>query len=125
MARTSDKEIASAYAAWDAAFALGNAKGIAAFYAEQTIFLPASHDVIKEPAGVEKFFAGIFAMGVTGHRLELIEAHGDGNLVFGAARWSANGKDGNGADQPWAGTATHIFQREADGSLKLKLHTFN
>jgi ketosteroid isomerase-like protein len=81
--------------------------------------------VIRGPAGVEKFFAGIFNMGVTGHKLELIEEHGGGNLLFGAAKWSANGKDASGKDQPWGGLATHIFERENNGSLKIKLHTFN
>ena len=31
----------------------------------------------------------------------------------------------SGGDQPWAGLATTIFERQPDGSLKLKLHTFN
>ena len=125
MLKASEGEIAPAYAAWDVAFAKGDAKAIAALYADDAIFLPATHDVIKGPSGVEKFFVGIFGMGVTGHKLELIDARGEGNLVFGAAKWSANGKDANGADQPWGGVATHIFERQADGSLKLKLHTFN
>jgi hypothetical protein len=54
--------------------------------------------VITGPDGVEKFFGGLFG--------ELIEAHGEGNLLFG----TANGKDANGADQPWAGLATHVFE---------------
>jgi uncharacterized protein (TIGR02246 family) len=125
MMRASEGEIRPAYAAWDAAFAKGDAKAIAAFYADDAIFLPATHEVINGPSGVEKFFAGLFSMGVTGHKLDLIEARGEGDLIFGAAKWSAIGKDAEGADQPWAGIATHIFQRQADGSLKLKLHTFN
>jgi uncharacterized protein (TIGR02246 family) len=125
MTRASGGEIGPAYAAWDAAFAKGDAKAIAALYADDAIFLPGTHDIIKGPSGVENFFAGIFRMGVTGHKLELIEAHNEGSIVFGAAKWSANGKDANGADQPWAGLATHIFERQADGSLKLILHTFN
>lgn len=64
-------------------------------------------------------------MGVTGHKLELIEAQGDGDLLVGTARWSATGKDAQGADQPWAGVATHVFEKQADGSLKLTVHTFN
>jgi len=118
-------DVSSAYAAWDAAFSKGDAKAISAFYADDAIFLPTTHDVIKGPAGVEKFFSGLFAMGVTGHELTLIEAHGDGNILFGAAKWSANGKDANGKDQPWGGVATHIFERQGDGSLMIKLHTFN
>jgi uncharacterized protein (TIGR02246 family) len=125
MAKMQSDEIKVAYAAWDAAFAKRDAKTLAGFYAEDAIFLPAGHDPVRGPAGVEKFFAGLFANGVTGHKLDVIEAQGDGNLLFGAAKWSANGKDSTGADQPWGGHATHIFERQPNGSLKIKLHTFN
>jgi ketosteroid isomerase-like protein len=74
---------------------------------------------------VEKFFAGIFGMGVKGHKLELIDASGDGDVLFGTAKWAADGKDQTGKDQPWGGLATHIFQKQADGSLKLRVHIFN
>ena len=117
-------DVTTAYQAWDAAFNAGDAKAVSAFYAEDAVFLPATHDVIKGSAGMEKFFAGLFGMGVTGHKLELIDVREDGNLVVAAAKWSATGKDANGADQPWGGIATHVFARQPDGSLKLRLHTF-
>jgi ketosteroid isomerase-like protein len=120
-----EDQVKAAYSAWDAAFNKADAKAVAAFYTDNAIFLPATHDVIKGPDGVEKFFGGLFGMGVTGHKLELIEAQGNGNLLFGTAKWSAKGKDANGADQPWAGVATHVFEKQANGSLKLRLHTFN
>jgi ketosteroid isomerase-like protein len=118
-------DVTAAYSAWDAAFNKADAKGIAAFYTEDTIFLPATHEVITGPAGVEKFFGALLGMGATGHKLELIEAEADGNLLVGTAKWSANGKDAKGADQAWAGLATHVFEKQADGSLKPKVHTFN
>ena len=120
-----DDEVKAAYAAWDAAFNNGDAKVVAAFYTEDALLLPPSHDIIKGPAGVEKFFAGLFANGLTGHKLELIEAKGDAGLIVAAAKWSAAGKDANGAPATFSGIATHVFAKQADGSLKLKLHTFN
>jgi ketosteroid isomerase-like protein len=119
------EEVTAAYAAWDKAFKSADAKAIASFYADDAIFLPASHEVIHGRAGVEKFFSGLFGMGVTGHKLDLIEAHGDGKLLYGTAKWSANGKDASGKDQPWGGLATHLFERQRGGVLKIKLHTFN
>lgn len=118
-------DVKAAYTAWDEAFAKGDAKAIAAFYAEDALLLPPSHDVINGPAGVEEFFSGIFGMGATGHKLELIRADGADKLIYGAAKWSAKGKDAQGNDQPWGGVATHVFERQSDGSLKIKLHTFN
>lgn len=114
-AQSADDQVKAAYAAWDEAFNKGDAKALAAFYTDDATLLPPSHDVLEGPAGVEKFFGGIFGMGATGHKLELIKAEEKGDIVFGAAKWSATGKDANGADQTWGGVATHIFEKQADG----------
>jgi uncharacterized protein (TIGR02246 family) len=121
------EQVSAAYGAWDAAFNKGDPKAVAAFYAEDAVILPPTHDVLKGPAGVETFFAGLFSNGVTGHKLELIEVKGgnDDEVVVAAAKWSADGKDANGAPATFGGVATHVFEKQDDGSLKLKLHTFN
>jgi len=116
----SDEQVRAAYAAWDAAFGKSDAKSIGAMYTDDALFRPPTHDVLRGPAEVEKFFASLFAAGVTGHKLELIEAQGTPDLVVAAAKWSARGKDG-----PIGGVATHEFSRQAGGNLKLRLHTFN
>lgn len=120
-----EEDVSAAYAKWDAAFNETDAKSLTTFYTEDTLFLPASHDIIKGPSGVEEFFAGLFANGVTGHKLELIEAISEGDLVVSTAKWSAEGKDDAGAPATFSGIATHVFEKQDDGSLRLKLHTFN
>jgi ketosteroid isomerase-like protein len=120
-----EKQVKDAYSAWDAAFNSGDAKAVAAFYTENAYLLPATHDVIEGSAGVEKFFAGLFSGGVKNHKLEMIEAGGDGELVYGAAKWLASGKDDKGQPTKFGGIATHIFKKQADSGLKIKLHTFN
>ena len=102
-AASPEEDVTTAYAAWDSAFNAGDAAAVAAFYTDDAIFLPATHDVIEGSAGVEKFFGGLFEMGVTGHKLEVIKVSGDGNLLVAAAKWSATGRDASGADQPWGG----------------------
>jgi ketosteroid isomerase-like protein len=116
-----DEQVKAAYTAWDAAFNKSDAKAVAAFYADDAVLLPPTHDVIKGPAEIEKFWAGLFGAGVTGHKLELIEANGAADMAVAAARWSAKGKDGASL----GGIATHEFAKQADGSLKLRLQTFN
>ena len=119
---SADDEVKAAYSAWDAAFNKGDAKAVAAFYTSDAVFLPPSHEVIKGPAGVEKFFAGLFANGLTAHKLELIEVVASSvDSIVGAAKWSVKLKDGSAG----GGIATHAFHKQPDGSLKLKLHTFN
>jgi uncharacterized protein (TIGR02246 family) len=123
---SADDQVVAAYAAWDQAFNTGDATKVAAFYTDDAVFLPPTHDVVEGPAGVEKFFAGLLGSGVSGHKLELIEVTGaDNDMVVAAAKWSAQGKDASGAPVTFGGVATHVFERGSDGSLKLKLHTFN
>jgi ketosteroid isomerase-like protein len=64
-----------------------------------------SHDIMKGPAGVEKFFVDLFANGVTAHKLELIETEGDAGLIAAAGKWSATGQG-----RPWhrRGGALHL-----------------
>ncbi|MET0745040.1 MAG: nuclear transport factor 2 family protein [Microvirga sp.] len=120
-----DDQVRQAYAAWNGAFNKGDAKAVAAFYTGEASFLPPTHDVILGREGVERFFAGLFASGVTGHALDLIDTSGDTAIVVAAARWSAIGRDASGKEARFGGVATHVFERQPDGSLKLKLHTFN
>ncbi|MBB4258662.1 MULTISPECIES: YybH family protein [unclassified Bradyrhizobium] len=118
-------DVQQAYAAWDAAFNKHDAKAIGASYVATAKLMPPTHQVASGPAEIESFFAGLFANGVTGHKLEMIDVGGDDKVVFGTAKWSATGKDKEGKPSPLGGLAMHVFERQADGSLKLRLQTFN
>jgi ketosteroid isomerase-like protein len=118
-------DVTAAYAAWDAAFNKGDAKILATAYLPNAKLLPPTHEVASGPAAIEKFFAGLHENGVTDHKLEVIDAGGDDKVVYGTANWSAKGKDKDGKPATFGGIATHVFERQADNSLKLRLHTFN
>ncbi|MBR0714853.1 nuclear transport factor 2 family protein [Bradyrhizobium liaoningense] len=116
-------EITGAYAAWDSAFNKADSKAVAAAYVSNAKVLPPTHEVISGLDEIEKFFAGLFSGGFTDHKLTIMDAGGDEKVVYGTAKWTADGPDGS--RQSVGGIATHVFERQADGSLKLRLHTFN
>ena len=118
-------DVKAAYDTWNAAFNSGDASGIAKTYAEDAVLLPPTHDVIVGPQNIEAFFSGVLKSGVTNHRFELIKVLEDGDEIVAAAKWMAKAKNSAGADTDASGIATHVFQKEDDGSLKLLLHTFN
>jgi ketosteroid isomerase-like protein len=118
-------EISAAYREWDSAFNQADAKAVASAYAPNAKVLPPTHEVISGPAAIENFFAGLFSSGFTDHNLTIIDAGGDDKVVYSTAYWSAKSKGADGAPQTTGGLATHVFERQAGGSLKLRLHTFN
>ena len=124
-AQDATKDATAAYAAWDEAFNSHDPVVLSSSYADDALFLAPDHVVRKGPDNVKEFFGGLFKNGVTGHKLTLIEAGGDGNLVYATAKWKAQAKGSDGAMSEIGGIGTHIFERQQDGALKLKLHTFN
>jgi uncharacterized protein (TIGR02246 family) len=125
LAGKAEDTVASAFAAWNAAFNKGDAKAVASFYTGDAMVLPASHDIVKGPADIEKFFAGLFKNHVTGHQLEPFRVIEAGNTLIVASKWSSKGRDDKGGETTFGGIATHVFRKQPDKSYKLILHTFN
>jgi ketosteroid isomerase-like protein len=120
-----ETQVKGAYAAWDAAFNKGDAKGVAAAYLPNAKLLPPTHEIALGQPAIENFYAGALASGVTDHKLEVIDAGGDDKIVYGTARWSAKGKDKDGKPTTFSGLAAYVFERQADNSLKFLLQTWN
>jgi len=117
-------DVKAAYAAWDTAFNQRDAKTLASAYVANARVLPPTHEAATGPAEIEKFFAGVIGSGVSNHRLELLDSGGSGQMVWAAARWSAEAKGSDGAVKKVGGFATHVFERSGN-RLRLRLHTFN
>jgi ketosteroid isomerase-like protein len=118
-------DVEAACAAWDDFFNKGDAKSIAAAYLPSAKLLPPSHQMALGQASIEKFYTEALANGITDHKVEVMDAGGDGKIVYAVARWSAKGKDNDGKLATFSGFATYVFEREADNSLKLLLQTWN
>jgi uncharacterized protein (TIGR02246 family) len=125
LAGPAEDRVASAFTAFNSAFNKGDAKALVAFYAPDAVVLPASHDIVSSPADIEKFFAGMFTSHVTNHALQPFKIIEVGDTMIVASKWSANGQDDKGNKTSFGGLATHVFQKQADNTYKLKLHTFN
>src|SRR4051812_37335851 len=88
------EEVKATYAAFDAAFNTGKPAAVAGFFTENALYLPASPNVLKGRAAIQKFYAGLFKSGLHGHKLELIEANGDDHIIVAAARFSIETRSG-------------------------------
>jgi ketosteroid isomerase-like protein len=118
-------DVAAAYAAWSAAFDRHDATALAALYLPDAKLVPAGEGLVSGAAEIGRFFAGIMANGVTDYRLDLIDAGGDDRIVYAVASWTATSKGASAPPRELGGIATEVFERQPDGSLRLRLHAFN
>jgi ketosteroid isomerase-like protein len=120
-----EDRIQVAHSAWNAVFSNGGAEAISVLYTGDASLLPAIHEVIQGPKSVERFFSSLFPSGVTDHTLGQIRTAGNNKIVVATAKWSAAGRDASGKAVHFSRVATHVFEWQPDGSLKLKLHAFD
>ena len=98
-----ENQVKQAYSAWDAAFNKKDTNAIAAFYTDLLTSCRRPIRSSKAQTGLQNLFSGLFEGGVSGHKLEMIEANGNGNIIYAAAKWSAKGKDDKGKPKALSG----------------------
>jgi uncharacterized protein (TIGR02246 family) len=125
-----EDQVSALYTAWSAAFNNMDAKALGTFYTADAIFLPINHQVLRGPDGVERYYNDLFGASLSSrnswnHKFELIEAHGNGTMLFGTAKWSVQGQDSKGQPATFTGTSMHVFEKQPDGSWKIRASTYN
>ena len=102
-------EIAAANQRFMAAFARGDAAGVAACYTADARLLPPNADTVEGPAAITTFWRGVMGMGVSGARLETQEAEGDRDTAYEIGRYTLTAGEGATADR---GKYVVIWRRE-------------
>jgi uncharacterized protein (TIGR02246 family) len=103
-------EIAAANERFMEAFGRGDAVGVTACYTPDAQLLPANSDVVEGRASIEQFWRGAMAAGITGARLETVEADGAGDAAYEVGRYTLNA-GGQVADR---GKYVVIWQRDGE-----------
>lgn len=114
-----------ANATWDATFRRGDARALADLYAEDALVSPGNGQVVIGREAVANLFKGFFEAGVREHRLEVVQAGGDGHRVWQVSRWQASGVAADGSALQFGGITTSILELQSDGRWLTRSHVWN
>jgi ketosteroid isomerase-like protein len=111
---------------WVEAVNSGDAAGVAAFYADDAIVLAPNNEPLQGRNQIQGFFEDLMKLQPSFDPLDSLRIVEAGDLVVGAGRYSLKLLP-PGADAPITdhGKYLGVFKRQADGSLKLILDTWN
>lgn len=118
-------EIESAYSTWNDAFNRGDARALAACYAENARLLPPGHAPIEGTGAIEAYWDGMLKAGMTNHTLDLVSVEEGQRGAVAVARWSAKGKGRDGGERRFEGGVVHIFARRQGEPPVIWLHIWN
>ncbi len=102
------------------AYNRGDAAAIAALYTEDSAVLTPNQPAVRGRQAIETFFKGIIEEIGGTHSVETVEMADAGDLAYQWATYSVGG-----GEVSIAGNFVEIYNRQADGSWKIRLSIFN
>lgn len=112
-------------AEWNAAFNRGDVEGLAAAYAEDAVVMPPNDTTLRHPEQIRAFWSEVLASGLREHHVDIMDVRVEGDTIYETGVWSAAAQSGDGSRQVYGGNVVTVYQRQADGSWKARLHSWN
>lgn len=110
---------------WDEAFNAKKPQEVAALYDAQATVLPAGAAQVNGHEAIVAFWTNTIGLGITDHKIEMIEVGEDGNFAFQRGLWSAGLVNAEGERQTFSGNLHVLYKRQSDGSWKTLTHIWN
>ena len=107
------------------AFGKLDAAELASFYSEDAKLLPPNAPLAEGRRGVEAFAAEMFAGGARSLELDTVDVIEDGDLAVGTGRYKLTIAAPGANRFEDVGKYIAVYQRQADGALKMVRDIFN
>lgn len=112
-------------AQWNDALNSGNAKALAALYAEDATLSPGDGKILVGRAAIEQLFQSFVDAGVHHHTLDIVQLNGDEHCITQVAKWSANGAEKDGKKPVFGGITMNVLCKDARGQWQTRAHVWN
>ncbi len=109
---------------WELAMNSGNPGTFAELYAEDAVIMTPSLEIFSSRLDIEKFWLKTIAPIANNFQVQTISIRIDGELAYQTAVWLAS-VTSNGVTNNIDGEMTTMFQRQHDGSWKIRLQSWN
>ncbi len=120
-----DPRVTAAFTLWDDTFDKADVTAIVALYTPDAWLLAGKAPAYTGSAALTTFFQTAFSNGMTNHVLDPFDLVDLGTTLVVSSNWTAQVIQGGKVVASLGGTATHVLQQQTDGSMKLRVHTFN
>jgi uncharacterized protein (TIGR02246 family) len=118
-------EVLAIAQAWEKCASAKDARGMAGLYTENATLLPPGQPAITGRPNIQGFWQGFFDAGASDAKLTSIQISGSGDLAYEIGEYSAMMPQPSGGTAPGTGKYLVVFERQQDGTLKMKADMFS
>jgi ketosteroid isomerase-like protein len=109
---------------WDVAFNTGDIEGLAGFYAEGALVIPAGGTAVSGQDAIGAFFADLKSKGFAAHKITVEKVLDQGATQVATGKWQLDGPTDDGTTKQYGGNWVNVLVRAGD-DWRILLHTWN
>ena len=112
-------------AMWVASFDNGNTESMKSLYTENAMAFPPSSEILEGPVAISAYLESLRKVGFDQYSIANVDTEIKGDTAYTTALWEATRVDANGNEIKLDGNITNVLARQADGSWKITLQSWN
>lgn len=125
LASDADTAIKANNLSFEYALNTGNAQAVSQLYADDAVVMPPTDETLARPELIRQFWEEAINNGISNVKLSNFDIRVEGDTAYQAAIWSAERLGSNGNTISIGGNMVNVFIRQADGSWKPRLQSWN
>ena len=94
-------------------------------YAKDAVMLPPSSEILSSPAAITKYWSDLKDVGVNEYSVYLVDLKVEGNVAYTTSLWEASRKVAGNDAIIMNGNISSVYEKQKDGSWKIKLQSWN
>lgn len=110
---------------WAKSLDQGKTKELMNLYTENAVVFPPSSEILTGRTEIQAYLDGLRAAGFKEYTLSNVDTNINDSTIYGTALWEAKRLDGEGNVIMLEGNISSVFERQVDGSWKIKFQSWN
>lgn len=94
-------------------------------YARDAVMLPPSSEILSNQEDIKRYWDNLRKIGVYDYSIYAINHDIEGNVAYATALWEAKRKVANGDVITMDGNISNVYEKQDDGSWKIRLQSWN
>ncbi len=110
---------------WAMSFGQGKTDALMALYTENAMVFPPSSEILDCPSAISTYLLSLREVGMKQYTISNVDLDIKGDTAYETGLWEVTRIDTNGDAIMLKGNITNVFERQKDGSWKIKLQSWN
>ena len=119
------RDVESFNTIWAEGLAQGNTEGLMGLYMENAVMFPPSSQILKGRTEIRDYFDALREAGFKAYTISNVDADIKDDTIYETALWEASRLDTEGNVVILEGNITNVYEKQNDGSWKIKFQSWN